>query len=325
MTKKPRGATITEHASIMNTSTKPFISVWSHPHARKEVITTRLFWSVLAVPSAPKGKFSSQNSRNVTTTEHVKMAGILVKIAINVLLVQKGSSMSMKLTNVIIIEVALKVIILMKQFINVWLVHQEKYIIWMIRSAITTEHAYIMNTSMKPFINVWSHPHARKESIIIQPRIYVLAVLLVQKDKFSSQNSRNVTTTQLVKKAGIIVKSLTNVSLVHMVLSFWNKPTNVTIIEVVHRAIILMKPLICVQCVQKDKFTFKMIRSVITTEHASIMNTSTKPFISVWSHPHARKEVITTRLFWSVLAVPSALKGKFSSQNSRNVTTTELV
>ena len=90
----------------------------------------------------------------------------------------------------------------------------------MIRSAITTEHAYIMNTSMKPFINVWSHPHARKESIIIQPRIYVLAVLLVQKDKFSSQNSRNVTTTQLVKKAGIIVKSLTNVSLVHMVLSF---------------------------------------------------------------------------------------------------------
>ena len=74
---------------------------------------------MLAVPSAPKGKFSSQNSRNVTTTEHVKMAGILVKIAINVLLVQKGSSMSMKLTNVIIIEVALKVIILMKQFINV--------------------------------------------------------------------------------------------------------------------------------------------------------------------------------------------------------------
>ena len=71
MTKKPRGATITEHASIMNTSTKPFISVWSHPHARKEVITTRLFWSVLAVPSALKGRFSSQNSRNVTTTELV--------------------------------------------------------------------------------------------------------------------------------------------------------------------------------------------------------------------------------------------------------------
>ena len=36
-------ATTTEHAYIMNISTKPFISVWSHPHVRKEVITTRLF------------------------------------------------------------------------------------------------------------------------------------------------------------------------------------------------------------------------------------------------------------------------------------------